>query len=60
MLDAARTPQYNPKSEKYLEAVRNDIMVRNLISVRGRNAIRQAFLIFPQNGKNGLLSDERI
>jgi len=34
MLDAARTPQYNPRSEKYLEAGQNDIVVGNLISVR--------------------------
>lgn len=32
MLDAARTPQYNPRGEKYLEAWRNDIAVGNLIS----------------------------
>lgn len=33
MLDTARTPQYNPRGEKYLEAGRNDIVVGNLISV---------------------------
>jgi hypothetical protein len=32
MLDAARTPQYNPRGEKYLEAWRNDIAAGNLIS----------------------------
>lgn len=51
MLDTARTPQYNPRGEKYLEAGRNDIVVGNLISVRRRNAIRQEFLISPKNGK---------
>lgn len=60
MLDTARTPQYNPRGEKYLEAGRNDIVVGNLISVRRRNAIRQEFLISPKNGKKGLLSSKRI
>lgn len=32
MLDAARTPQYNPRGEKYLEAWKNDIAAGNLIS----------------------------
>lgn len=60
MLDAARTPQYNPRGEKYLEARRNDIAVGNLISVRRRNAIRQEFLISPKNDKKGLLTCKRI
>ena len=34
MLDAAHTPQYNPRGEKYLEAWKNDIAERNLISAR--------------------------
>ena len=51
MLDAARTPQYNPRGEKYLEAGQNDLMVGNLISVRGRIAIRNVFLISLKNGK---------
>lgn len=33
MLDAARTPQYNPRGEKYLEAWKNDIEAGNLISI---------------------------
>ena len=60
MLDTARTPQYNPRGEKYQEAGRNDIVVGNLISVRLRNAIGQGFLIFPKNGKKGLLSCKKI
>lgn len=32
MLDAARTPQYNPRGEKYLETWKNDIAEGNLIS----------------------------
>lgn len=60
MLDTARTPQYNPRGEKYLEAGENDIVVRKLISVRGRIAIKKGFLISLKNGKKGLLSDKWI
>lgn len=60
MLDTARTPQYNPRGEKYLEAGRNDIVVGNLISVRRTNAIRKGFLISLKNSKKGLLSDKWI
>lgn len=60
MLDTARTPQYNPRGEKYLEAGRNDIVVGNLISVRRENAIGKGFLISLENGKKGMLSGKRI
>lgn len=60
MLDAARTPQYNPRGEKYLEAGRNDILIGNLLSVRRENAIGKRFLISLKKGKKGLLSSKRI
>lgn len=53
MLDAARTPQYNPRGEKYLEAGQNDILIGNLISVRRENAIGKRFLISSKKAKRG-------